>query len=254
MNWTSAIAGEELLSSTEIPAGRGSRVAAVIRSEEEEPSIVQVLTSVLWGGLLIIGGLGFSLPYLRPAVPPAEPEPLQAQFLAVRLTTEELPVLESVSTESADSSPIVPAVIIQPPTVQPLPAVEPTPSIAFALPVSRPAPVNPASQPVSSLPAGNTQSLSASGTAVQPLTFGRGEGKQPAPEYPMQARREGQEGSVRVRLSVGSDGRVIVAEAVEASQWPMLNDSVLRTIRKRWRFTPGSMRLFEVVIHFKLNH
>src|SRR5690606_11982859 len=87
---------------------------------------------------------------------------------------------------------------------------------------------------------------------VQTLTYGRGEGRQPAPDYPRVAVRQGQEGVVRVRFSVGEDGRVLGAEAVGRCPWPLLNDSALRAVREKWRFPRGAVRLYEVAIRFEL--
>jgi protein TonB len=87
---------------------------------------------------------------------------------------------------------------------------------------------------------------------VQTLSFGEGEGKQPAPEYPRQAVLEGQEGVVVVRLSVHASGRVVSASAVVPSPWPLLNQAAVRVVRDRWRFTKGTSRLYDVAIRFQL--
>jgi protein TonB len=89
--------------------------------------------------------------------------------------------------------------------------------------------------------------------APQQLTYGQGEGRQPAPEYPYRARREGQEGVVKVRFSVGDDGRVLSAEAASPSPWPILNESAVRVVRERWRFRAGPLRNYEVAIRFQLS-
>src|SRR6202012_1890149 len=93
----------------------------------------------------------------------------------------------------------------QPDIPPPLPVAEPLPAIAFALPVAGPVRVTSVRQ------ASSSRALSAMGTAhpvPQTLTFGEGEGRQPAPDYPARARREGQEGAVTVRFTVGADGHV----------------------------------------------
>ena len=87
---------------------------------------------------------------------------------------------------------------------------------------------------------------------VQPLVFGQGEGRQPAPPYPPTAIRQGQEGIVTVRLNVGSDGQVTAAEASIPSPWPLLNEAAIRTVRNRWYFTAGVPRSYEVIIRFKI--
>jgi TonB family protein len=87
---------------------------------------------------------------------------------------------------------------------------------------------------------------------VQPLTFGQGEGRQPAPEYPRRAMQEGQEGLVGVRFTVGENGRVLTAEPIAPAPWPLLNEAALRAVRERWRFRPGPPRSYEVAIRFEL--
>jgi protein TonB len=84
------------------------------------------------------------------------------------------------------------------------------------------------------------------------LTFGEGEGKQPAPDYPRQAMRLGQEGTVLVRLAVDAGGRVVDAQTAIPSPWPLLNQAALRAVRERWRFREGPKRSYEVVIRFEL--
>ncbi|MDR3405058.1 MAG: energy transducer TonB [Chthoniobacter sp.] len=88
--------------------------------------------------------------------------------------------------------------------------------------------------------------------AVQQLTYGQGDGRQPAPDYPPEAIAARHQGNVRVRFSVGEDGRVLTAQVVGPCPWPMLNQSALRTVRERWRFRAGPPRLYEVTIAFQI--
>jgi protein TonB len=129
---------------------------------------------------------------------------------------------------------------------------EATPAIAFPLPVEGPVRIVEANQAGHAPPAAPAAPTPAPATPVQPITYGQGEGKQPAPEYPRQAVREGQEGVVTVRFTVGGDGRVLAAEAVSPAPWPLLNEAALRAVRERWRFRPGPLRLYEVAIRFEL--
>lgn len=59
-----------------------------------------------------------------------------------------------------------------------------------------------------------------------------------APHYPAEARREGQEGLVRLRLAVGTDGRVKTAEVVASSGFPLLDAAALAAVRE-WRYEPA---------------
>jgi protein TonB len=131
-----------------------------------------------------------------------------------------------------------------------LAVAEPSPAIAFALPVEGPVRVVEPAQAAFVRPA--TPVTPASAPAAQPLTYGQGEGRQPAPSYPLAARRQGQEGTVLVRFTVGENGRVLAAEAAQPSPWPLLNDSALEAVRERWRFRPGPVRIYEVSIQFVL--
>jgi TonB family protein len=129
---------------------------------------------------------------------------------------------------------------------------EPLPAVDFALPVEAPARiVEPALAGYRRSAETNTIQTPAA-PPVQSLTYGQGEGRQPAPRYPRRAIREGQEGTVLVRLSVNENGRVMSATAVSPSPWPLLNDAALEAVRQRWRFSPGSLRYFEVPIRFEL--
>lgn len=61
----------------------------------------------------------------------------------------------------------------------------------------------------------------------------------PAPQYPDIARRAGLEGSVYVKVLVGSDGRVRSAEVVKSTN-ELFNDAALESAQ-RWTFTPALM-------------
>lgn len=221
----------------------------------EEPGLVPMLTLVIWIGSLSIGVAGFVLPYLRPQPPAKTPPPVVAELLNVELTSDPLP--------PANPAPPPPNLLTPPPLAQPqaappppqmLSVAAPSAQIAFAVPVAAPARVVPVQQatyrtvetpPVVEAPPAPP--------APTPLVFGQGEGKQPAPEYPRESLRQGQEGTVTVRMTVGDDGRVLAAEAAAPSPWPLLDSAALRVVKTRWRFSPGVTRAYEVAIRFQLN-
>jgi len=234
--------------------------AAKFGTSAQPPNWAPVITLVLWSGCLVIGGLGFLLPYERPKPPAQAPEPIQAEILQVELTHDPLPV-PSLSVPVTPSAPppaaSVPPVPAAPPRV---PVVEPNPVIAFAIPEEEPA--QPAGIAPSVSAAADSAATSTAAAAevtatlpvAQTLTYGRGDGRQPAPEYPRQARQAGQQGTVGIRFVVGADGRVTTAEVAEPSPWPLLNNAALQTVRERWRFRPGSSRLYLVSIRFQLQN
>ena len=214
-----------------------------------------MLTLVLWLGSLSIGVAGFVLPYLRPQPPVKAPPPVIAELLNVELTSDPLPPANPAPPPPnlLQPPPIAPQQITPPPP-QMISVAAPSPQIAFAVPIAAPARVIPVQQasyrtvetpPVVEAPPAPL--------APTPLTFGQGEGRQPAPDYPRESLRQGQEGTVTVRMTVGGDGRVLAAEASLPSPWPLLDSAALRVVKSRWRFTPGPMRAYEVAIRFQLS-
>ncbi len=205
-------------------------------------SFAQLTTLILWLGCGAVSLFGFILPYAHPARP-AQAEPLPVEVLNVQLSA--VPEIQPSSGGSGQPS----AAMVLPAAPQPMAVAEPSAAVAFAIPVenvTRIADVRNASY--YQAPANEVAA-----PPVQHLTFGQGEGTQPAPDYPTRARREGQQGTVVVRLTVGETGSVLAAEAVTPSPWPLLNESAVRTIKNRWAFGTGRQRVYEVPIRFALN-
>lgn len=208
------------------------------------------MTLVLWAGCMTVGLLGFTLSYAAPRPLPAKPKPMEAELLKVELTRDPLPPDFNPPSPAAAPVPAQPETVARPQVPQAIPVAEPA-TVAFALPVEGPTRVVESSQAAFSREAAPAHAVSA--TPAQTLTFGRGEGRQPAPEYPARARRDGQEGTVSVRLTVGESGRVLAVEAAPPSRWALLNEAALRAVRERWRFPAGKLRVYEVAIRFELN-
>lgn len=246
----------QLQRSSQAASPADSRAPAVRRNAGARQDIAWsgVFTLVLWTGCVTIGALGFVLPYTRPQPPAKQPEPVQAEILNVELSNDPLPPLDSASS-------VAPALSQPPPLPEPVAApaappmiavAQPSPAIAFALPVDGPVRVVEAKHAAHVAPPAETRTTPVVAAPVQQLVHGQGEGRQPAPTYPPQALRAGQEGTVRVRFSVGENGRVAAAEAVEPCAWGLLNSAAVRVIRERWRFPVGHFRLYEVAIHFQI--
>jgi protein TonB len=206
-------------------------------------SSLGVFTLVLWLGCLLIGGLGFALHYAHPHPPQAQPPPVKVEMLEVKLTDDSQPTPES-SPNPTVTDPLAP-----PQIPQPIAVAQPSPAIAFALPVKGPVRVVEARQAAYSQ---STAPAPATAPGPQRLTFGEGEGKQPSPDYPRRAQQEGQEGGVLIRFTVAENGHVTAVEAVEPCRWPLLNQNALRVVKERWRFSPGPVRVYEVLIQFVL--
>lgn len=263
-----------MTATTAEPKPTAAPATSPLRSASEgargETTVVSVFTLVLWLTCLLVGWLGFVLPYARPR-PPAPAAPVvQAQLIKVELTSQPKPPPGVI--QPAPPDPTQPPPLFAPATPPQAPqfvaVALPSPAVAFALPVEAPARivemkqaafVRPASQPAPVAPgtapgtsSGPPSMSTAPAPAVQKLIFGDGEGNQPAPGYPAAARRAGQEGTVVIRFSVGAEGRVLAAEPSSPSPWGALNREALRVVREQWRFKPGPVRLYEVAIRFQL--
>lgn len=178
-----------------------------------------------------------------PEPPPAPPEPL----------TPEPPPPEPLTPEPLTPEPPPP----EPPRQQaqrPRPAPPPRPQ------PTPPAPRSPA--PAEASRAGEEAAAQlaagigrATGAVVPPGPDPRYQNA--APGYPEAARLRGEQGSVALELSVGTDGRVITVMVARSSGSPMLDAAARRSVLE-WRFrpamrdgqpVPGTIR---TQVHFRL--
>ncbi|HUJ11852.1 MAG TPA: TonB family protein [Verrucomicrobiae bacterium] len=218
-------------------------IAHIGMEPSEHISLVPVLTFVAWTVCLTVGTLGFVLHYSHPHRVVRPSAPVKTEKLFVQLARQPATPLENVPQQGgAEPSPASPSDELAPP---PIPVAEPSPAIAFAVPVEGVTRVVPSDQAAYGRPA-------TPAPAVQELTYGVGEGEQPAPEYPAEALALHQEGTVVVRFVVGTSGLVTSAEVSQPCPWPLLNESAVRTIRRLWRFGPGDVREYEIAIHFQI--
>jgi TonB family protein len=188
------------------------------RITEHDAGLLPVATLVLWSACVCVGLVGLLWPR-RPTRPAAAPPPIDAMLLKVE-------TISRPAMAEAKSSP---------------PVAAPSPAIVFAEPIE--APVHIVESP----------RIAINRPAIIQLTFGEGEGRQPAPEYPPEAVIAGQEGTVIVRLTVDESGRVTDAVASSPSSWPLLNNAAVRAVRATWWFRKGPVRSYEVSIQFQLN-
>jgi len=226
-----------------VTARPADSIAHIGMEPAEDTSLMEVLTFVMWVACLAVGLLGFAFHYSRPPRPVKQLEPVKMEKLFVQLSKQPAVPLENMRlSANAGPSPSAPADQMAPPAI---PVAAPSPAIAFAVPVEGATRVVPLSQAAYGRPAKPSP-------AVQQLTYGVGEGQQPAPEYPAEALAQHQEGTVVVRFVVGESGLVTSAEAVQPCPWPLLNESAVRTIRRFWRFAAGNVREYEIAIHFQI--
>ena len=213
----------------------------------ETISLAAVFTLVCWLGCMAVGVLGLVIPYVRPSPPAPAAEPVIVETMKIELQDEPNPETAAVFEPKTATPPETMNLTKIP---APIPVTQPSPSIAFALPIEAPSRIVDARNAVPD----RTEPEVAKGATHAPelLTFGQGEGIQPAPEYPLRARRAGMEGTVLLRLTVDEEGRVVAVKMESPSPWPLLNESATRTVRERWRFSKGKLRVYEVPIRFEL--
>jgi TonB family protein len=250
MAFTASTPGKSVLTAESTnDASRVVRSGSLLWLGEEESHTMPAFTLLVWLSCVLVGLLGFVLHYDRPRQRTPPSEPLLAQQLQVELDPPTPPEIEPPPLDPLTPPP-PPDALAPSAIVQPIAVAQPGPAIAFAVPVPGPTRIVDANRAeYASRPVVSTQ---AAPQPVKQLILGEGEGKQPKPDYPDLARRRRQEGTVVVRLSVGEDGRVASAEAVEPSPWPLLNEAALKVVRERWRFPVGPARLYEVGIHFQI--
>jgi periplasmic protein TonB len=231
-----------------------ARARGIAKAKPADVSLMTMSTLVLWTSCLVVGLVGWLCPYPLPRSAVKHHEPLPAEILNVELTPDSLSLPNAAPVSPDSASPPALQDLAAIPSTPPLIAVaEPSPALAFALPLEGPTQVVEAK--LASYARQTDPAATAAVTptpAVQTITYGLGEGKQPAPEYPAKARRDGLEGNVGIRFSVDPTGRVSEAETSAPSPWRLLNDAALRAVRERWHFKPGTSRRYQVSIRFEL--
>jgi protein TonB len=65
------------------------------------------------------------------------------------------------------------------------------------------------------------------------------ENTQTGPEYPTISRRLSEQGTVRLRLTIGIDGGVIAAEIAESSGFERLDRTAVDWVLRNWRYEPA---------------
>ena len=115
----------------------------------------------------------------------------------------------------------------------------PTPPLAVAVPVGQeasaqppapPAPPAPAPAPVAAAPKAPAGPAEVGDLGARILSFS-------PPSYPLESRRNMEEGTVTLALLVGTDGRVVEISVAGSSGFARLDKAALEAVRK-WRWTP----------------
>jgi periplasmic protein TonB len=166
------------------------------------------------------------LPLASPPAQPAPPEhkraPPKAQPRApARAARERVQTPPLVVPREERSTFVTPAVPVAPPA-PPDPAASPAP-------VARAEPSAPAIAPSPQAPRP---------APVSPPSFNAAYLRNPLPRYPLIARRNGEQGTVTLRVLVTRDGAPGSVVLEKTSGWPSLDAAALATV-KEWRFVPA---------------
>lgn len=226
-----------------------------MNSETNKVSFLQVFTLTLWLVAAVISVVGILVPYGRPVPSKKQDVAIVTQKIEVQLTSDPLPTPPADVPKLSEPPPLATPAQPNLSPVSATPVADPS-VVAFAMPVPGPVTIVQAKQAAYVAPVAPVENVTSAPAPVTPtvLVYGQGEGRQPAPEYPFRARRDGQEGVVKIRFAVGESGKVASAEIASASPWSLLNQSAVKTVRERWQFQPGPMRLYEVAIRFELSN
>jgi len=212
---------------------------------------IQIALLAVWLTCAGAGMAGLVLGWPPPREKKPEPPAVEATMIEAALQNDAPPEVAS----QTEPTPQLPSVD-EPPPVPDLPDLPPLPELpAFVEKITPSAPPRPDLKPkkqASQNAARNSNAAPAGTPAVQSLTMGQGEGRQPAPPYPSEALSRHQEGTVMIQLLVGTEGQVLSADVWQASPWPLLNEAAARTVRGRWQFSKGPVRLYRVPIRFRI--
>jgi protein TonB len=192
---------------------------------------------------LVIGILGSqSRMPSRISVPPLEqPVPIIAEPLPpVTAPAQEAKASEEQNDNDKPQAPTIQRVTID------------TPAINFAVPTpgSLLVPMSVAPTPAEAAPLRIVAPVKHEPTPIS--SSGRG-GDRPDPQYPTIALQLGQQGTVKLLVTVDDSGRVVSADIQESSGSPILDYNAQETIKRRWIIPPeNGGHLFLVPIHYVL--
>ena len=228
--------------------------------------IWRVTVAVMFGHLVVAWWISSGV--LTRVVPASEPDNvIMASVVmdapAPRTTTAPKPApasppIQAQTKPEPQSQPQAKTDITQ---VQPAPVLTPTAPSNAAPIVSNAAPALTPAAPATptATPAGNQRpAANATAAAVVLPSTSADYLNNPAPPYPRQSKRLGEEGTVVIRVLITAEGRAEKAEIRTSSGHARLDDTALTTV-KAWRFVPGKRNglpeamWFNVPIRFVLD-
>lgn len=193
----------------------------------------RILPIFLAASLAVHAAVLIVLPRFESSPAPQRPGALEV----VILQPVPLPVAPPEPEPAAE--PARPAPRIQAAKAPPTRTESPAPVLALPEPRSpaesaftAPAPA-PKAEPPAAAPEPKTQVAS-----VAPAAFNAAYLRNPAPSYPLAARRAGEQGTVTLRVLVARDGQPARVELEKSSGSTHLDNAALETV-KGWRFNPA---------------
>ena len=174
---------------------------------------------------------------------------------------EESPVEPEKEEEDIE---IPPLLEITPPLTPPeMVELTPLEEVREPPPVPKPVTPEPKPKPVQKAlprPAARKPSTNANagggGNGSAPMEFngnGKEGGRYPKPTYPSSALRAGQEGMVRLLVTVETSGMPSSIEVTASSGYAVLDRAARDTIQRRWRWPAGpARRYFTVPVYFNI--
>lgn len=157
----------------------------------------------------------------------------QHHVVTMDLTAPPPAVPKSKPVDKVVDMPSMPQQVAQPQPDAPVPPLAvaiPVGQEAAAVPVAPPAPPAPAPAPVAAAPKAPAGPAEAGDLGARVLSF-------TPPSYPLESRRNMEEGTVTLGLLVGTDGRVVEISIANSSGFARLDKAALDAVRK-WRWTP----------------
>ncbi len=192
---------------------------------------------------LLIGIIGIKSPRLitKPLSELNEPVPV------VYTPPEEAPPVQQ---QKPDEEPTPQETPIDAPQVAPVVAVIDSPAVAFPIPV--PGAVAVATEVRHATPPPPvTQAPPRGPVKFDPNSTGDG-GVHPKPIYPGFAQRNHYQGTVEVLFTVDETGKIISADVMKSSGYPILDQAAVEVVKNKWKFPPGRAGKYISPFQFKL--
>lgn len=210
--------------------------------------------------VLLLGVSGMQNPeVLKP------PTPVPAVFVPIELfvpkLTEQAP--PEPEQEAEPDKPPDPAEPLPEPTTiappEPTSVAALTPAVQFSIPIDGPVKIVNVERAAPGPPAVTPPPVVAGPPKPSgPTVFRRGRrgstdgGSYPEPDYPIEALRLRQQGTVTLLVLIDADGTAITSKLHQTSGSDLLDRSTVQYVKRRWKWPPGEPRQYYVPVEYRL--